>query len=70
MAKRLRGNALSAYQRTDIVAFSGSYVHKNARQPEGYQYQMDLTTEKGYAEEVRRHQESPFLILRQDQPKK
>ena len=68
--KRLRGNALSAYQRTDIVEFSGSYVHKNARQPEGYLYQMDLTTEKGYAEEVRRHQESPFLILRQDQPKK
>ena len=61
--KRLRGKGLDSYQRTDIVAFSGSYVHKNARQPEGYLYQMDLTTEKGYAEEVRQHQESPFIVV-------
>ncbi|UOR03984.1 hypothetical protein MUN82_13625 [Hymenobacter aerilatus] len=67
--KRLRGNALNAYKRTDIVAFSGSYVHKNARQPEGYLYQMDLTTEKGYAEEVREHQKSPFIVLMRDKPK-
>lgn len=68
--KRLRGKALNAYQRTDIVAFSGSYVYKNARQPEGYLYQMDLTTEKGYAEEVRRHKESPLMVLMPDKPKK
>lgn len=67
--KRLRGNALNAYQRTDIVAFSGSYVYKNARQPEGYLYQMDLITEKGYAKEVRERKESPFMVLMRDKPK-
>ncbi|WP_185282688.1 M56 family metallopeptidase [Hymenobacter sp. NBH84] len=68
--KRVRGKALNAYKRTDIVAFLGSYVHKNARQPEGYLYQMDLTTEKGYAEEVREHEESPFMVLMRDKPRK
>lgn len=46
--KRIRGQALNAYQRTDIASFSGSYVHKNARQPEGYSYQMDLMTTREY----------------------
>lgn len=67
--KRLRGNALRAYQRTDIVAFSGSYVHKNARQPEGYLYQMDLTTNREYEDEVKRHEESPFVVVVKFQPK-
>jgi len=66
--KRLRGKGLDSYRRTDIVAFSGSYVHKNARQPEGYLYQMDLTTQKGYAQEVREHQESPFMVVIKDVP--
>jgi bla regulator protein BlaR1 len=61
--KRLRGPALQAYQRTDIVEFSGSYVHKNARQPEGYAYQLDLTTEQGYQALVKEHETSPFVVV-------
>jgi bla regulator protein BlaR1 len=61
--KRLRGPALHAYQRTDIVAFSGSYVHKNARQPEGYTYQLDLTTESSYQAMVKEHETSPFVVV-------
>jgi bla regulator protein BlaR1 len=61
--KRLRGQALQAYQRTDIVEFSGSYVHKNARQPEGYTYQLDLTTEQGYQALVKEHETSPFVVV-------
>lgn len=62
--KRLRGSAFQAYHRTDIVEFSGSYVHKNARQPEGYVYQLDLTTEQGYQALVKRHEASPFVVVR------
>jgi hypothetical protein len=61
--KRLRGQALQAYQRTDIVEFSGSYVHKNARQPEGYTYQLDLTTELGYQALVKEHETMPFVVV-------
>lgn len=61
--KRLRGPALQAYQRTDIVEFSGSYVHKNARQPEGYTYQLDLTTEQGYQTLVKEHETMPFVVV-------
>lgn len=61
--KRLRGQALQAYQRTDIVEFSGSYVHKNARQPGGYAYQLDLTTEQGYQALVKEHETMPFVVV-------
>jgi hypothetical protein len=56
-------SGLQAYQRTDIVEFSGSYVHKNARQPEGYTYQLDLTTEPGYQALVKEHETSPFVVV-------
>jgi len=68
--KRLRGHALQAYQRTDIVAFSGSYVHKNARQPEGYAYQLDLITEQGYQALVKQHEASPFVVVEYYRPKR
>jgi len=61
--KRLRGDALKAYKRADIVEFSGSYVHKNARQPEGYKYQMSLTTEQEYQKMVKEHEVAPFIVM-------
>ncbi len=61
--KRTRNFANTSLKAADIVAFSGSYVHKNARQPEGYLYQMDLMTQEGYDEYVKRRTEEPLLYL-------
>ncbi|CCH52456.1 hypothetical protein BN8_01459 [Fibrisoma limi BUZ 3] len=46
--KRARNFANTSLKASDIASYSGSYVHKNARQPEGYLYQMDLMTNSYY----------------------
>ena len=61
--KRRRDNPMSKYNRTDIVHFLYSFVHKNARQPEGYLYQLGLYTEEGYQKELRESEERPNLFL-------
>lgn len=61
--KRRRNNPMSKYNRTDIVHFSYSFVHKNARQPEEYLYQLGLYTEAGYQKELRESEEHPNLFL-------
>lgn len=67
--KRRRDNPLDTkYKRTDIVYFWSSYVHKNARQPEGYLYQLELYTESEYQRMLKREQEDPFLILQEVKP--
>lgn len=67
--KRRRDNPLSKYKRTDIVYYSRSYVHKNARQPEGYLYQLDLYTEAGYQTRLREIEASPLMVIEPDRPK-
>lgn len=61
--KRTRNFANTSLKAADIVAFSGSYVHKNARQPEGYLYQMELSTQEGYDAYIKRRTEEPLLFL-------
>lgn len=67
--KRVRNFANTTYKAGDIAAYSGSYVHKNARQPEGYLYQMDLMTHKEYQTYLKESTENPFLVLSRDFPK-
>ena len=67
--KRIRNFANTLLTASDIVAYSGSYVHKNARQPEGYLYQMDLMTNQHYEAYLKESAESPFLILMVPNPK-
>lgn len=65
--KRRRDNPLGRqYKRADIVFFWSSYIHKNARQPEGYLYQLDLYTEPAYQEMVKRMEENPLLVIRRE----
>ncbi len=61
--KRVKNKALDGYKSDDIASFSGSYVHKNARQPEGYLYQMDLMTHQEYDRYLKERTESPFLVI-------
>lgn len=61
--KRRRQNPLATYKRTDIVSFWSSYVHKNARQPEGYTNQLELYTEAGYQKMLTEWEEKPWLHL-------
>jgi bla regulator protein blaR1 len=67
--KRTRNFANTTLKASDIVAYSGSYVHKNARQPEGYLYQMDLMRNQHYEAYLKEQTESPFLILVNNVPK-
>ncbi|MBC8152047.1 MAG: hypothetical protein H7Z72_03970 [Bacteroidetes bacterium] len=64
--RRTRNFVDTPLQATDIISYSGSFVHKNARQPEGYLYQMDLMTRKGYDDYMKEQVQSPLLILRKD----
>lgn len=61
--KRRRDNPFARIKRTDIVSYSYSYVHKNARQPEGYLYQLDMDTEEGYQRTLQDWEENPWLTL-------
>ncbi|WP_375446581.1 M56 family metallopeptidase [uncultured Fibrella sp.] len=62
-SKRRRDNPLSKYKRTDIVTYWSSFVYKNARQPEGYLYQLELYTEAGYQQTLKEWREQPLLVL-------
>jgi bla regulator protein blaR1 len=62
-SKRRRDNPFSKYKRTDIVTYWHSFVHKNARQPEGYLYQLELYTEAGYQQTLQERREHPLLVL-------
>ena len=64
--KHVKNSELNQYKPEEIVAFSGSYVHKNARQPQGYIYQFDLMTEAYYQKYVREWKAAPFIIIRMD----
>lgn len=66
--KHVKNGALNAYKASDIASFSGSYIHKNARQPQGYLYQMDLMTHKEYERYLKESVDSPFLIVMRDKP--
>jgi bla regulator protein BlaR1 len=68
--KRVKNKALDQYKPTDIASFSGSFVHKNARQPEGYLYQMDLMTHSGYERYLKEQKEKPLLVVMQPRPKR
>ncbi|ARK11063.1 M56 family metallopeptidase [Fibrella sp. ES10-3-2-2] len=62
-SKRRRDSPFSKYKRTDIVTYWYSFVHKNARQPEGYLYQLELYTEAGYQQTLQERREHPLLVL-------
>ena len=64
--KRTRSFPNTTLKAGDIVSYYSSYVHKNARQPEGYLYQIDLMTEDYYQQYVAKHEANPFLMLRGD----
>jgi bla regulator protein BlaR1 len=66
--KRVRNFAGTPLKASDIVAYTGSYVHKNARQPEGYLYHMSLMTEANYQAYLKRRTENPVIVLRKDLP--
>ncbi|SOD93704.1 BlaR1 peptidase M56 [Spirosoma fluviale] len=68
--KRVKNEVLDRYKPTDIASFSGSFVHKNARQPEGYLYQMDLMTHSAYERYLKEQKEKPFLVVMQRFPKR
>jgi len=61
--KRTRNFASTSLKASDIASYSRSYVHKNARQPEGYLYQIDLMTHAYYQNYLKESAENPFLIL-------
>ena len=65
--KRTRNFPNTTLKAVDVVSYSSSYVHKNARQPEGYLYQLDLMTETHYQQYLARHDANPNLILRTDE---
>ena len=62
-SKRRRDDLFSKYKRTDIVTYWYSFVHKNARQPEGYAYQLELYTEAGYQQTLQECRDHPLLVL-------
>lgn len=62
-SKRRRDDPFLKYKRTDIVTYWYSFVHKNARQPEGYLYQLELYTEAGYQQALQEWREHPLLLL-------
>ncbi|MCX6217098.1 M56 family metallopeptidase [Spirosoma sp.] len=63
--KRVKNEVLDKYKPIDIASFSGSFVHKNARQPEGYLYQLDLMTHAAYERYLKEQKENPFLVVEQ-----
>ncbi|GAB3020056.1 M56 family metallopeptidase [Spirosoma pulveris] len=68
--KRVKNEVLDKYKPSDIASFSGSFVHKNARQPEGYLYQIDLMTHLAYERYLKEQKENPFLVVEQRFPKR
>ncbi len=64
--KRTRNFPNTTLKAGDVVSYYSSYVHKNARQPEGYQYQIGLMTEDYYQHYLAKHVANPNLILRTD----
>ncbi len=64
--KHIKNSELNRYKPEDIVAFSGSYVHKNARQPQGYIYQFDIMTEAAYQKYLKDWKDGPFVIIKKD----
>ena len=62
--KRTRSFPNTPLKAGDVVSYSSSYVHKNARQPEGYLYQIDLMTEDYYQQYITKQAANPFLIIR------
>jgi hypothetical protein len=67
--KRIKNSDLNKYKPGDIATFSGSYIHKNARQPQGYLYQFGLMTHKEYERYLKEQAESPFLLVADFKPK-
>jgi bla regulator protein blaR1 len=67
--KRRRDNPMAKYNREDIVYFWYSYVHKNARQPEEYLYQLELYTKAGYEKYLNYFEENPMLSVAPNQAK-
>lgn len=68
--KRVKNKVLDQYKSIDIASYWGSFVHKNARQPEGYLYQMDLMTHSGYERYLKEQKERPLLVVMQPRPKR
>lgn len=64
--KHVKNSELNQYKPEEIVAFSGSYVHKNARQPQGYIYQFDLMTEAYYQKYIKDWKAAPFILIKLD----
>ncbi len=64
--KHIKNSELNKYKPEDIVAFSGSYVHKNARQPQGYLYQFDIMTEAAYQKYLKDWKDGPFIMIKKD----
>lgn len=67
--KHIKNSDLNNYKPSDIASFSGSYVHKNARQPQGYLYQFGLMTHKEYERYLKEQTESPFLLVAEFKPR-
>ena len=63
--KRTRSFPSTSLKAGDIVSYSSSYVHKNARQPEGYLYQLNLMTKEYYQNYLKEKEAAPFLVLRE-----
>ncbi len=61
--KRTRSFPNTTLKASDIVYYSYSYVYENARQPEGYLYQVELKTKAGYEKYLRHADENPTLVL-------
>ncbi len=67
--KPIKNSDLNKYKPSDIAFFSGSYVHKNARQPQGYLYPFDLMTHKEYERYLKEEAESLFLFVAEGKPR-
>jgi hypothetical protein len=67
--KRTRDFASTSLKADDIASYWWSYVYKNARQPEGYLWQVELMTADYYENYLKENAENPLLILRKDLPK-
>jgi hypothetical protein len=67
--KHIKNSDLNKYKPSDIASFSGSYIHKNARQPQGYLYQFGLMTHKEYERYLKEQTESPFLLVSDLKPR-
>ncbi len=61
---------LNRYSAADIASYWVSYVHKNARQPENYQYQVDLMTKPAYEKYLKEDAASPLLMIEPDRKPK